>query len=406
MPLEILDSINRVAAADWDRLVGADYPFARHAFLRALEETGCVGESTGWRPRHLLWRGPDGRLAGASPCYLKSHSYGEYVFDWAWAEAYRRAGRSYYPKLVIAVPFTPATGPRLLLAPGADHDRVRYALIEGALALARAESASSVHWLFPTEDEARALEAAGMLRRRGVQFHWENRGWRDFEDFLAAFTAAKRKKIRQERRYVREAGVTMRILTGAEIDAAHWDAFYEFYTATIQAHGSIPYLTREFFHRLGEVMPEAVVLVLAARAGRYVGGALCLRGQRTLYGRYWGALEPIGGLHFETCYYTPLEYCLANGLARYEAGAQGEHKLARGFLPAETHSAHWLSEPAFRRAVADYLARERHVVEDYHRTLREAHAPFKRGAAAAAEAPPEPAAKTGRRRAETRGTNR
>ncbi len=388
MPLEVLDSLDRVSAAAWDRLVADDYPFARHGFLRALEETGCVGGQTGWRPRHLVYREADGRLAGASPCYLKDHSYGEYVFDWAWADAYRRAARRYYPKLVIAVPFTPATGPRLLAAADAERDSVRRALIEGALALARTESASSVHWLFPTEEETRALEAAGLLRRRGVQFHWENRGWRDFEDFLAAFTAAKRKKIRQERRSVRAAGVDMRILTGTEVTAEHWDAFYEFYCATIRAHGAIPYLTREFFHRLGEVMPASVVLVLAARAGRYVGGALCLRARHTLYGRYWGALEPISGLHFETCYYTPLEYCLAHGLARYEAGAQGEHKLARGFLPAATYSAHWLREPAFFQAVADHLARERQVVEDYHRTLLEAHAPFKHTARGRGSAPP------------------
>jgi predicted N-acyltransferase len=375
----IVTSLAEVPVAAWNALNGEDNPFLRHEFLHALERTGCVGaDGTGWLPRHLLCYDGD-KLLGAAPLYLKHHSYGEYVFDWAWADAYARVGLCYYPKLVCAVPFTPATGPRLLAAPGTKHTAVARALIEGALAQAHSAGASSLHWLFTTEDDTRALEAAGFLRRVGVQFHWQNRGYRDFDDFLATFTADKRKKIKQERRYVRAAGVEMEVLTGAGITAGHCGRLYEFYTATVREHGAIAYLTRDFFHALIEAMPQHIVLVLARRGGRYLGGALNLRGASTLYGRYWGASERINGLHFETCYYTPIEYCIAHGLGRFEAGAQGEHKLARGLLPATTYSAHWLSHPQLFRTVADHLAREQAVIDDYREALG-GHSPFKKSA--------------------------
>lgn len=375
MSYRIVTSLAEIPAAAWNALAGEDNPFLCHEFLHALERTGCVGDGTGWLPQHLLWY-EGGKLLGAAPLYLKDHSYGEYVFDWAWADAYARTGLRYYPKLVCTVPFTPATGPRLLAAPGAKHTAVAGALIEGALEQARRMGVSSVHWLFVTEGDLRTLEAAGFLRRSGVQFHWQNRGYRDFDDFLSTFTADKRKKIKQERRYVRTAGVEMEVLAGADITAAHCDRLYEFYCATIREHRAIAYLTRDFFHALVEAMPQHVVLVLARRGGRYLGGALNLRGTSTLYGRYWGSSERINALHFETCYYMPIEYCIAHGLGRFEAGAQGEHKLARGLLPATTCSAHWLSHPRLFRAVADYLAREQAVVNNYRETLG-GHSPFK-----------------------------
>ncbi len=377
MPLQIATNLTEISQSEWNALNAEDYPFTRHEFLQTLERTGCVGaDGTGWLPRHLLWRDDGGRLCGAVPLYLKQHSYGEYVFDWAWAEAYTRAGLRYYPKLVAAVPFTPATGPRLLIAPGIAREKVARTLIAGALELARRMGASSVHWLFTTGDDTRALEAEGFLRRLGVQFHWENHGYRDFEDFLAALRADKRKKIKQERRDVRKAGVETQILSGRQISAAHWDCFYEFYLSTIRSHGAIAYLRREFFHALGEAMPQSIVLALARRAGRYVGAALYLRGTRTLYGRYWGASEFIAGLHFETCYYAAIEYCITHGLARFEGGAQGEHKLARGLLPVITYSAHWLGHPQLFRAVADYLMREQTAINDYRKALCE-RSPFK-----------------------------
>lgn len=380
MHISVVDSLDKIPAADWNALAAGDNPFLRHEFLVALEQSGCAGANTGWQPQHLVLHedGPfRGRLLGAAPMYLKSHSYGEYVFDWAWANAYAHAGERYYPKLVVGVPFTPATGPRLLAAPDADAAALRARLIRAAAEHMRDSDASSLHWLFVTQDEARLLETEAHLLRTGFQFHWSNPGYRDFEDFLASFTAEKRKKIRRERRYVREAGIEMQVLTGAAVTPAHWDLFYEFYLSTIRALGAHAYLTREFFHRLGETLRDRVVLVLARRGADYVAGALNLRGADTLYGRYWGSRGEYHSLHFETCYYSAIEYCIAQGLRRFEAGAQGGHKLARGFTPVVTYSAHRLRHPKFSRAIADYLARERLDVGSYVNELNE-HVPFKK----------------------------
>jgi predicted N-acyltransferase len=378
MHLRVLTSLNDVAADDWNALAGQDHPFLRYEFLHALESSGCTTEATGWIPQHLLLHGDDGGLLGAVPMYLKHHSYGEYVFDWAWADAYARSGLSYYPKLLVGVPFSPVTGPRVLLAPQSHAGAARAELMQGAVQRARDLEVSSLHWLFPPADEAAELERHGLLRRVGYQFHWQNRDYADFAQFLGDFSAQKRKKIKHERRLVADAGVTMETVTGAALTPLHWDRFYHFYQLTIRKHGAIPYLTPAFFHLLGAHLADRVVMVLARHGQDYVGAALNLRGGDTLYGRYWGGDDGYSGLHFETCYYTAIDYCITHGLRRFEAGAQGEHKLARGFLPVATYSAHWLSHPPFYRVIGDFLRRERDGVEYYMSELNE-HTPFKQG---------------------------
>lgn len=384
MYVSVVDNLEKISASGWNALAGESNPFLRHEFLSALESTGCVSAKTGWLPRHLVVHsdGPfEGPLLGALPLYLKNHSYGEYVFDWAWANAYERAGLNYYPKLVVGVPFTPATGPRLLVTAGTDAGAIKKRLIGAAVAQMQECRASSLHWLFLTEEDAHLLEADGYLLRTGFQFHWSNPGYRDFDDFLSTFTAQKRKKIKRERRYVHEAGITMELLTGASISSMHWDVFYEFYYSTIRAHGAIPYLTCEFFHKLGETMRDHIALVFARHGADYVAGALNLRGTDTLYGRYWGCRGEFHSLHFETCYYAAIEFAIAQGISYFEAGAQGEHKLARGFTPVITRSAHRLAHPQFSRAIADYLAQERLDVASYVNELNE-HVPFKKEMAA------------------------
>ena len=377
MRLSVAESIEQVRPEDWDRVAGGHDPFLSHAFLHALERSGCACDSSGWSARHLLLHASDGRLAAAVPLYLKSHSFGEFVFDWAWADAYRRAGLRYYPKLVATVPFTPVTGTRMLVAAGEDRDAIRRQLIGAARDLADRLGASSLHWLFTTADDTAALETHGMMRRTGYQFHWHNRGYRDFDDFLAGFSSQKRKKIRRERLQVREAGVETVLLTGDDLTPAHWERFYGFHLATLRKHGAAPYLTPEFFQALGETLREHVVMVVARRGQDDVAAALNLRGADALYGRYWGGAQDIPGLHFETCYYRAIEYCIAAGIPRFEGGAQGSHKLARGFLPNMTFSAHWLRHPEFERAVADFLERERNGLEAHLDELNE-HSPFKK----------------------------
>jgi predicted N-acyltransferase len=367
--LEIVESLGGLDPDEWNRLAGTN-PFVRHEFLSALIETGCASARTGWRPQFLLLRRA-GALAGAMPLFLKSHSYGEYVFDWAWADAYARHGLEYYPKLLGAVPFTPVTGPRLLAA----SEREQEALLAAALELA--QDASSLHVLFPTEAEARLMQDQGMLLRRTVQFHWRNEGYADFEAFLARLTHAKRKNIRQERRRVRDAGVSVRWLRGAAIERGHWELFYRGYRGTYAAHHSSPYLNLEFFLRLGATQPEHTLMILAERDGTPIAAALCLVDSEAIYGRYWGALEHVPLLHFECCYYQAIEFAIANGLRYFEGGAQGEHKLFRGLMPVETVSAHWLAHPAFARAIEDYLERETSGIGRYVNELNE-HTPFRR----------------------------
>ena len=377
--VKLVGRIADVDAGAWDACAGTDNPFVGHAFLRALEDSGSVGRDTGWLPRHLVVEDPAGAVVACAPMYLKSHSYGEYVFDHGWAAAYERAGGRYYPKLQVAVPFTPVPGPRLLARPGPGAEAARRTLIDGMIAAADQLGVSSLHVTFPDDTDSRRLAAAGLLLRSGYQFHWSNRGYRDFDDFLGALSARKRKAIRKERRAVADSGLSVTRLTGDALRSEHWDAFHRCYIATGGQKWGQPYLTRAFFHRLGATMTGRVVLVLAEERGRIVAGALNLLGADTLYGRNWGSLGDHPFLHFEACYYQAIEFAIERGLARVEAGAQGEHKVQRGYLPVATHSAHWIADRGFAAAVADFLGRERATVE-HERGALAGLSPFRRAA--------------------------
>ncbi len=366
----LFDAIADVPAPAWDALHGGQ-PCTRHAYLDLLERTGCVGPRTGWLPHHAtLWR--DGALVAALPLYEKHHSFGEYVFDWAWAEAYQRAGLDYYPKWTAAIPFTPVPGARLLAA----DEAARRQLLGEVLALAARSGWSSFHLLLPRAEETSALADAGLLLRRGVQFHWQNTGYAHFADFLGALNHAKRKKIRQERRRAAEHGLAMRWLSGQEAKPADWGFFYRCYARTYALHRSTPYLSEAFFVELARSQPESVRLLLAERDGVPLAAAFFLCDHEALYGRYWGAQEALPFLHFELCYYQAIEYCIDRGLRRFEGGAQGEHKLSRGLLPVKTCSAHWIADPRFRDAVDRYLARERAGIDFYLDELEE-RSPFR-----------------------------
>lgn len=382
--IRVQPAMRDIDAGRWDACAnppGGPYnPFVSHAFLDCLERSGSATARTGWLPRHLVLEGPDGAVLAAAPCYLKSHSRGEFVFDWGWADAYERAGGQYYPKLQIAVPFTPVTGQRLLCPPGPAQAVRRRRLAAGAAELCRSLKASSVHMTFLTEAEADELSQAGWLRRTDTQFHWHNRDYAGFADFLADLSSRKRKNIRKEREAISSAGIDFQWLTGADIREHHWDAFFDFYEDTGSRKWGAPYLTRVFFSMLGAAMGDRVLLILARRAGRTIAGALNLIGSDALYGRYWGAGEQHEFLHFEACYYQAIEFAIGHGLKRVEAGAQGPHKLARGYLPSLTHSAHHIVDPRLAHAVADYLAHERRAVAETS-CLLDAHSPFRRGAA-------------------------
>jgi predicted N-acyltransferase len=371
--------LGRVSADDWNALVPDGNPFLRHEFLDALERHGCVGERTGWHPYHLLGFNPSGRLSAAMPLYLKTNSYGEFVFDWAWADAYDRYGLRYYPKLVSAVPFTPATGRRMLVHPDADGSSAREALAAEAMRITESLGVSSYHCLFPMLDEVVALEGRGMRRRLGCQYHWENGGYGDFSGFLATLTSKKRKNIRRERRLVEESGLRLRILHGPEMDEARWAVTHRFYESTFERRGGFATLTLPFFMEISETMGDQVVLCLAYDGPREVAGAICLRSDTALYGRHWGCAAAYDGLHFEACYYQGIDYCIRTGLRRFEPGAQGEHKVSRGFLPTVTFSAHWIAHEGMRTAINDFLDREAPAVEDYATQLA-ARSPY-RGAA-------------------------
>jgi predicted N-acyltransferase len=338
-------------------------PFVSHAFLSALERSQSVGGRTGWQPRHLLAETSGGELIGAAPCYLKSHSKGEYVFDHGWADAFNRAGGEYYPKLQVAVPFTPVTGPRLLARPGPLAEKARLALANALAEITRTNNLSSAHVTFLTQPEWEALGQRGYLQRTDQQFHWENANYGSFDDFLAALNARKRKTIRRERKEALEPGIEVHWLTGSELTEDVWDAFFAFYMETGSRKWGRPYLTRAFFSEIGARMSGRILLVMAKRNGRWIAGAINFIGSDTLYGRNWGAIEHHPFLHFELCYYQAVDYAIAHKLVRVEAGAQGEHKLARGYLPHTTYSAHYIAHPALRRAIAEYLARERAYVQ-------------------------------------------
>ncbi|HEX5421111.1 MAG TPA: GNAT family N-acetyltransferase [Gammaproteobacteria bacterium] len=380
MDLELarLTSLDRIEAAAWNALAPGD-PFLQHEFLAALEHSGSIGRRTAWRPSYLTAADAQGELVGALPLYIKYDSRGEFVFDWGWADAFERAGGRYYPKLVSSVPFTPATGPRLLVRPGAARRPVAERLLSEARALQKELRASSVHVLFPAEEDRAALEAAGFLARKSCQFQWSNRGYRDFDDFLGSFSSSKRKKAKRERRRIAEAGIGFEHRHGNELEAGDWDAVFEFYERTFQRRGRQPYLNRAFFDEVSSTMPDKLLVVLARHQGRPIAAAICFRGADALYGRYWGSLADFHSLHFETCYYQGIEYCIREGLQRFEPGTQGEHKISRGFSPTPTWSYHWLSDPGFQEAVAEFLVRETAQVDAYMEYLED-HLPYRREA--------------------------
>lgn len=359
--VRVLTGIAQADSQDWDACAGSDNPFLCHAFLLALEESGSATGKTGWQPSHLAAFDPAGRMVGAVPAYLKNHSYGEYVFDHAWANALERAGGRYYPKLQVAVPFTPVPGPRLLVAPGGG-EAVAPALVSALERVARRYGVSSAHVTFPNDADAAVLGAAGWLQRTGVQYHWENRGYAGFDDFLDALNSRKRKAIRKERREVADSSVRLHTLTGDDLKPEHWDAFHAFYLETADRKWGGGYLNRDFFDRLGRTMADRVVLVMCEDQGEWVAGALNLLGSDTLYGRNWGSDGRYRFLHFEACYYRALDFAIERGLKRVEAGAQGEHKIQRGYLPVLTHSAHWIADPGFRRALDHHLSQERAAI--------------------------------------------
>lgn len=384
--VEAAHGITAVPAEAWDACAAPETaaggrpndPFTTHRFLSALEESGAATAATGWAPLHLLAR-REGRLVAAMPLWIKSHSFGEYVFDHAWADAWERAGGRYYPKLQVAVPFTPVTGRRLLIAPRppAEREALARSLVAAAIRIAGEHAFSSLHITFCAEEEWALGARWGLLRRTDQQFHWFNRGYGSFDDFLAALASRKRKQIRRERRQAVAAGLRLHRLQGDDLRPDHWDAFWRFYQDTGARKWGRPYLTRAFFDHLHQSMRDDVLLVMAERDGHWVAGALNLIGREALYGRYWGCIEHHPCLHFETCYYQAIEFAIEAGLARVEAGAQGPHKLARGYEPVTTYSMHWIADPVLRRAVADYLGRERAAVAEENRVLSE-HLPFRR----------------------------
>jgi len=375
---ETVVRLAEIPAAEWDALDAAGNPFLSHAFLEALEAWACVGGDTGWTPRPLVLRDPSGRLLAAVPCYEKAHSWGEFIFDWSWAQSYARAGLEYYPKQLAAVPFTPVTGPRLLVRPGPDAAALRGTLAGLLRGSAARDGFSGAHVNFTTEEDQAALEAAGFLRRHDCRFLWRNRSYRDFEDFLDGFRSDKRKKLRRERRRVHEAGIELRSLPGEDIGPDLWQTIFAFSERTFLRHGNGHYLNANFFADVSQRLPGTVVVKLAERAGSPLAAAIFMQGGGTLYGRYWGAAGHEDCLHFEACYYQGIEHCIEHGLGLFDPGTQGEHKLARGFAPTPTSSAHWLAHEGFRGAVARYLDRERAGVLEYVEAARQ-HLPFQRG---------------------------
>jgi uncharacterized protein len=397
---EAVSSVSQIPAEDWDAcanpadgfdtlpspgattdfcaaLTSGYNPFVSHAFFSALEASGSACARTGWGPRHLVAK-LDGEIAGIVPCYLKSHSQGEYVFDRGWADAYERAGGRYYPKLQASVPFTPATGPRLLIRDGVDRVQIATALASGLVALCEVTKASSVHVTFAREAESKRLAAQGFLQRTDQQFHWRNHGYGCFDDFLGSLNSRHRKAIRRERRdALADDGITIHALNGSDITEDAWDAFFAFYMETGSRKWGRPYLTRAFFSLIGESMAKDVLLVMAKRNGRWIAGAINFIGADTLFGRNWGAIEHHPFLHFEVCYYQAIDFAIRRGLKTVEAGAQGEHKIARGYLPQTTYSAHYIADPDLRRAISDYLKRERAYVAEAGRELTEA-GPFRK----------------------------
>jgi uncharacterized protein len=374
--LRVHPSIAEIPAAEWDACAGDINPTLSYTFLQAMEESGSATRRTGWAPQHLSLADGSGRVIGVVPLYLKSHSQGEYVFDYGWADAYERAGGDYYPKALAAVPFTPVPGPRLLVAPDAPPD-TKATLVAGLVEFTRQRGISSLHVNFPEDADADLLFEAGFLKRMGQQFHWTNDGYKTFGDYLAALNSRKRKAVNKERREALAPGLEIDVLTGADLQPKHWDAFYRFYLATSDRKWGSAYLNRKFFALINERMADKIVLVMARNGQNYVAGAFNILGKETIYGRNWGSYGDYKMLHFECCYYRAIEFAIDHGLKRVEAGAQGPHKLQRGYLPVPTYSAHYIPDPNFRRAVAQFLARERDMVEQKIEHLAEHYSPFR-----------------------------
>ena len=374
MNIEFRQSIEDVSPADWNALAGTGSPFLRHEFLAAIEQSGSAGSGSGWSPLHAVVT-DNGTLVAAMPLYEKTDSWGEFVFDFSWANAYHQAGLNYYPKLVTAVPFTPVTGPRLLTAAG--HAGATAQLIDGVQAYADSRQISSWHLLFTNETDRNRLRDLGLMLRKDCQFHWFNRDYASFDDFLDELRSAKRKKLKRERRRIRESGITFRIPDPDELTPELWRKIMPLYASSFMRRGRAPYLNETFFNLVTRALPESLVLILAEYDREPIACAICFRDDETLYGRYWGSLSRYHSLHFETCYYQGIEYCIANGLQRFEPGTQGEHKISRGFEPVETWSAHWLSHPQFAAAVDSFIDRERDYTDDYIEAVRD-HVPFRR----------------------------
>ena len=371
------DTLANINCHEWNRLVGNDNPFARYEFLYGMEKHEAVGEKFGWIPQYLLAHDAQGNLVGAVPMYLKYNSYGEFVFDWAWADAYERSGLAYYPKLVVSIPYTPATGNRLFIHPEYDRQIISRTLIDASIQHAEKTGVSSLHWLFTDKQDTEHFKNhPQFMMRLGCQFHWHNNNYKNFDDYLKTFRSSKRKKIRRERKYVQEQNINLSVLSGDLITEEQWERYYYFYASTFAKKSGIPTFTKEFFQEVGSVMPGNVVLVMADYNNEYVAGAFNMRGEQSLYGRHWGCLADFHSLHFEACYYQGLEYAINNGLQRFEPGAQGEHKISRGFLPVETWSAHWIADPQFRQMINNFLQHETDGMKHYINDLKK-HSPFK-----------------------------
>jgi len=381
MQLKILTGISDVEPGQWNALAGTGNPFLRHEFLAALERNGCVGERHGWLPRHLAAFDAGGRLTAAVPLYLKDNSYGEFVFDWAWADAYQRHGLRYYPKAVVAVPYTPVTGARILTADNTEHQSLSAQMIQLAREWSASEGLSTLHWLFTDARDTEALQRAGFLLRLGCQFHWTNQGYRDFEDYLDSFSSRKRKKVRRERRYVQEQDIELRVVHGNEASDAQLRVMSDFYRTTFEKKWGYPTLNLGFFRDIAGSMGDQLVFFIAYRQQAIVAGAICLRSAEALYGRHWGCYQDYHSLHFEACYYQGIDYCIRHGLKTFEPGAQGEHKISRGFLPTPTWSAHWIAHQGFRESIGRYLQQETVAVRDYMQELS-CQSPFREHRAA------------------------
>ena len=376
MDIKVIGSLSEIDAESWNALHDGRYPFSRFEFLIALEEHHAVGERYGWHPQYLLAYN-NSNLVGAVPMYIKDNSYGEFVFDWAWADAYHRAGLRYYPKLVVAIPYTPATGPRILIKSGENSTSIAQTLITAATEHAQSLDVSSLHWLFTNQHDTPLFDDDHRyMLRLGCQFHWQNNKYKSFDDYLSYLTSKKRKQIKRERRLVKEQGVELEVLHGDQMSDEHWHIYHRFYCSTFERKSGMPTLSLGFFQQLGESMPENVVVVMAKYQGDYVASAFNIKGADTLYGRHWGCNRDFANLHFEACYYQGLEYCIDHQLQYFEPGAQGEHKISRGFLPTATWSAHWLADPQFRQAIGHYLEHETEGMEHYIKELV-AHSPFK-----------------------------